>query len=279
MKKRSILAVLMLLVLLMSVLAGCGSEKPAETTAAPAVTVPAADPSQPLSLTDWSMDATAWSSPNGATVNLTATPSGYAEGQSAVFCVRLEGEEVASVPCEWDGTTYTASAELNAADGYCYFVLLTSAEGVESEITVNAPAAPVDESLIDLAEALNAYATVTVTASELSEQTLTITEGTAQIQLPNLTLREGKVTCQQAVLTLSYDSQNVANATLTAEEADETGLCTVDLAGTAFTVPADMEDDRRLELRLDVTLSNGQSISVSAGSWHYLDGNLVQAVG
>ena len=67
------------------------------------------------------LNATAWSSPNGATVNVDAVPNGYAEGQKAEFCVRLEGEEIARVPCEWDGKSYKASADLNAADGYCYY--------------------------------------------------------------------------------------------------------------------------------------------------------------
>lgn len=268
---------LMLALVFLFALTGCGSEKAPETTAAP--TVPAADPSQPLSLTSWSMDATAWSSPNGATVNLTATPSGYAEGQSAVFTVRLDGEEVTSTPCDWDGSVYTASAELNAEDGYCYFVILTSAEGVESEVTVNAPSAPTDETLIDLADALSTYCTVTVNSSELKDGKLTITDGTAQLQLPKLTLREGNVVCQEAVLVLSYDDQEVAQESLSAVEADEASLCNVDLAGITFTVPGEMEDDHRLSLRLDAALSNGQRMTAAGGAWHYFDGSLVLAVG
>jgi len=258
-------------------LTGCGSESAPETTAAP--TVPAADPSQPLTLTNWTMDATAWSSPNGATVNLTATPSGYTEGQSAVFTVRLDGEEVASEPCQWDGNAYTASAELNAMDGYCYFVILTTSEGVESEVTVNAPSAPTDESLIDLADALNTFCTVTINTSQLSDGKLTITDGNAQLQLPKLTLREGNVTCSEAKLILSYDDEDVTEVVLSGVEADESGLCSMDLAGTAFTVPAEMEDDHRLALRMEAQLSNGQSISAPGGSWHVFDGSLVLAVG
>lgn len=275
MKKRNALAIV--LVLLAALLMGCGSEAAPETTAAP--TVPTADPAQPLSLTQWSMDATAWSSPNGATVNLTATPSGYAEGQSAVFTVRLEGEEVASVPCEWDGSVYTASAELNAEDGYCYFVLLTSASGTESEVTINAPSAPTDETLIDLADALNTYATVTVNTSELKDGKLTITDGTAQLQLPKLTLREGNVVCQEANLILSYDGQEVAREALSGVEADETGISNVSLTGVSFTVPGEMEDDHQLSLRLEAQLSNGQSITAPGGAWYYFDGGLILSVG
>lgn len=275
MRKRSTLAIV--LVLLAALLMGCGSEAAPETTAAP--TIPAADPAQPLSLTQWSMDATAWSSPNGATVNLTATPSGYAEGQSAVFSVRLDGEEIASVPCEWDGNVYTASAELNAEDGYCYFVLLTSAGGTESEVTINAPSAPTDETLINLADALNSYCTVTVNTSELKDGKLTITDGAALLQLPKLTLREGNVVCQEANLILSYDGQEVARESLSGVEADETGVCNVNLTGIAFTVPGEMEDDHQLSLRLEAQLSNGQSVTAPGGAWYYFDGGLVLSVG
>ena len=278
MKKRNILAIMM--VLLALVMAGCGSETAAETTAATvAATVPAADPSQPLSLTGWSMDATAWSSPNGATVNLTATPSGYAEGQSAVFSVRLDGEEVTSVPCDWDGSVYTASAELNAEDGYCYFVLLTTSEGVEAEVAVNTPSAPSDESLIDLADALSAYASITVSASELKDGKLTITDGSVQIQLPKLTLREGNVSCSEAVLILNHNDQEAARQTLSAADADESGLLNISLNGISFSIPGEMEDDHRLSVRMEAALSNGQTLAASGSAWHYFDGCLVHAVG
>ena len=210
-------------------------------------------------------------------INSISTPKVNLRG--AVFTVRLEGEEVASVPCEWDGSVYTASAELNAEDGYCYFVLLTSASGTESEVTINAPSAPTDETLIDLADALNTYATVTVNTSELKDGKLTITDGTAQLQLPKLTLREGNVVCQEANLILSYDGQEVAREALSGVEADETGISNVSLTGVSFTVPGEMEDDHQLSLRLEAQLSNGQSITAPGGAWYYFDGGLILSVG
>jgi len=269
---KRMLSLLLVLVFTLA-LAGCGSESAPETTAAPASSETAAPG------LGWTMNATAWSSPNGATVNLNFTPGSYSEGDSAAFIVRLEGEEIANVPCQYENGSYTASADLNAADGYCYFILMTAVDGTTEEIPVNTPSAPFDESLIDLADALNAYCTVTVNTSELKDGKLTITDGTAQLQLPKLTLDEGSVTCQEAVLVLHYDDQEVARETLSAVEADETGLCNVDLSGLAFSVPAEMEDDHRLSLRLDAVLSNGQSITTPGGAWHYFDGGLVLAVG
>ena len=124
MKRKNILAVIALVAVFAFALAGCGS-KDKEPTANTAASVPEMSAGQELTLTSSTLTAATWSSPNGATVNLTATPNGYAEGQSAAFIVRLEGEEAANVPCEWNGSAYTASADLNAADGYCYYVLLS----------------------------------------------------------------------------------------------------------------------------------------------------------
>lgn len=275
MNKKHFFAVLLALVVLTMALAGCGSEKPAETTAAPEVPT---EP-QPLGLAEWTMNATTWSSPNGATVNIVATPTWHAEGHSAVFSVRMEGDEVFSTPCEWNGTAYTASAELNAADGYCYYVVLTAEDGTGTEVGVNLPNAPTDESLINLEDALNSYCTVSVNASSFEEGKLTITEGTARIRMPRLTLDTGKIACQQAVLVMSYNGGEVALEKLTVPAADESGLCTVDLAGTTFSIPTGMEDGHQLSMRMDVMLTNGHTLTAAGGNWYYLDGNLLLAVG
>lgn len=268
--KKTMFAAIALLLTMALVLAGCGSGSGK---------VPALKEGEMPELTEWSMNATAWSSPNGATVNLTATPNGYAEGQSAVFCVRLEGEDVATVPCEWDGSVYTASADLNAADGYCYFVQLTAADGSVSEVAVNTPTAPVDESLINMATALNAFCEAEVADYALDGSKLTVKDGQLKLQLPWLTLDQGPVTCKSAVLVLSHNGTDVAQQELTAPKAGENNLCVMDLSGISYEVPADIEDDHQLSIRLDVVLSNGYTMSAPAGTWYYMDGQLLLAVG
>lgn len=268
---------LMLALLFALTLTACGSGGTAETKAAAAPQAEAEAPA--LGLTSWTMNATTWSSPNGATVHLTAAPVGYADGYSAAFVVRLEGEEVANVPCEWDGTNYTASAELNADDGYCYYVILTAAEGSTAEVPVNTPTSPVDETLINLASSLSTYCEVTITDSGLDDGKLVISEGSAKVQLPQLTLADGSITCDQALLIMSFNGEDVALEKLSVPAADAAGLCTLDLSGLSFSVPTEIEDDHQLSLRLDVTMSSGYSISVSGGTWIWFDGGLVQSVG
>jgi len=273
--KKMTLALLILALLV--AMTGCGSKQAEETTAAPApVETLAAD--QPLELTGWDLTASTWSSPNGATVHLKATPNGYAEGQSATFIVRLEGEDVETVPCAWDGAVYTASAELNAADGYCYYVLLTAADGSETEVPVNTPTAMVDEALINMTTALQSYCSITVTDSKQEDGTLTITEGTVTIQLPLITNEGESIVCDQAVLVLTADGQEIGTAQLSVSDAPDAGSYTLSAAGVTFQVPQ-LEDDHRAELRLDVTLSNGQILSAAGGSWICNDGNLMLVAG
>ena len=273
--KKTALSLLALLLVFALALTGCGEKEAAETTAAPAETLVA---DQPLELTAWTLTPATWSSPNGATVNLTATPNGYAEGQSAAFIVRLEGTDIENIPCQWNGSQYTASADLNAADGYCYYVLLTAADGTQTEVPVNTPTAMVDEALINMETALQSYCTLTVSGSSQEGNTLTITEGTVVIQLPLITDEGQTILCSEAVLVLISDNEEVGSAELTLEEAPDAGTYTQSIAGTSFTVPA-LEDDHRVELRLNVTLSNGQSLSTMGGSWIYNDGNLLLAAG
>ena len=53
---------------------------------------------------------------------------------------------------------------------------------------------------------------------------------------------------------------------------------TMSLEDIRFDIP-EMEDDQQLSLRLDVTLSNGQVLTDSNGTWSYIGGELVSAVG
>ena len=266
---------LLVLALLLS-LAGCGKDS-AETTAAPtAAESLSVEPS--LNLVDWKLTASTWSSPNGATVNLTATPNNYAEGQSAAFIVRLEGEEIENIPCQWDGSAYTAAADLNGADGYCYYVLLSDAEGNQTEIPVNTPTAMVDEALINMATALQSYCSLTVVASATEGDKLIVSEGTATIQLPLITDEGSSILCREAKLVLTFNGEEVDSVTLDVDDAPDAGTYTLSIAGTEFKVPA-MEDDQQLELRLDVTLSNDQLLSAAGGSWFYNNGSLMLTVG
>ena len=251
--------------------AACG-KKTEDTPAVPTGT------DLPLNLASWEMVPTTWSSPNGATVTLSAVPTRYADGDSARCVVRLEGEEVASVPCSFENGCYTASADLNAEDGYCYYVVLTSGSGESLEVAVNTPAEPTNDALINMATALNAYCNVMVDNSSFSNGTLSITEGSAQIQLPRIANPDETITCKDAVLSIQYNGEIIDKQTLKLDEPDDDRCYTLDLSGLNFSIHV-TEDDQQIALVLDVTLSNGQTLSANGGTWYCTGGELLLGVG
>lgn len=279
MKKMTILAVILALAV---ALTACGKEaEPTETTAAAATAAAAvteAPVSQTLTLTDWSMSASTWSSPNGATIHITATPSHYEEGQHADFIVRLESDDVTTIPCQWDGTNYTASADLNAANGYCYYMLLTAADGTAQEVAVNTPAAPVDEALIDIEASLESYCSITVEESVFEDSKLTLPTGKVQVKTPLITNEGETISCQEAALVLTYNGETLDRKVLTLTETDTKGLWEAALENIIFDAP-EIEGDQSLDLTLNVTLTNGQVLSAFGGSWVPNDEGLLPVVG
>lgn len=223
-------------------------------------------------------ECSTWSSPNGATIHITATPNQYAEGQKADFVVRLEGDEVIMVPCQWDGTAYSASADLNAENGYCYYILLTDAGGAVTEVAVNTPAEPINEAYINLEAALLSYCSISVEESKCENNTLTLSTGKVQVQVPAISDSAEAVTCQEAALVLSYNGQELEKKALTLAATDAATLYEADLSGITFTLP-EMKDEEKVELTLTAALSNGQILSAYGGNWIYGAEEILPVVG
>lgn len=262
-------------------LCACGAKTEAPAQTAPAAqTTPAAPADQPeLDLTEWSLSASTWSSPNGATIHLTATPTRHAEGDSAAFVVRLEGEEVTSVPCAWENSTYTASADLNAADGYCYYVVLTGADGSAKELAVNTPAEPIEENYINMAAALESYCSLTLGETTLVGGKLTISEGTALVQAPRITDNGENIACAQATLVLTLDEEEIGTMALTMAPGEADRSYEASLSDVSFEAPGEIGAEQQLSLRLDAVLTNGQRLTAQGGAWYYQNGAIANAVG
>lgn len=280
MKKMTILAIALVFALALS---ACGSKKAGpettiavETTAAPAATE--AVPAEPLELTDWTMSATTWSSPNGATIHIAATPNYYMEGQKVDFVVRLEGDDIVLIPCQWDGTIYTASADLNAADGYCYYMVLTAADGTVTEVAVNTPTTPVNTAYIDMESALQSYCSIFVEESTFDGNTLVLTSGKVELQVPSLTGEDETISCQEASLVLTHNGQELSRQPLTLNETDSEYHFEAALTDISFAVP-ELENEEKLELMLAVKLTNGQELSAYGGNWIYGSDELLLVVG
>lgn len=271
--RKKVLTFLAVLTAVSLLFTACGSKKDDKTDA-----TGSQSGTEILNLAEWDLSASTWSSPNGATVHLTATPAGYVKGQTAVFTVRLEGEEAASVPCEWDGEHYTASIDLNGEDGYCYYVILTGSTGETAEVPVNIPANPVDETLINLASSLESSCSVVVESSSYDGNWLAITSGTVSIRPSRISNDGEMVTCTKAALSLRLNGEDTSQMELDLPAPAADGSYTMMLTDASFQTPA-MEDDQQLSMELSVTLSNGQTLTAPGGTWFYNDGNLMMSVG
>lgn len=285
MKKKNILALITLLAVLLTALTGCGgNDRVAQLEAenetlknqVAGLTSQLQSLGNAVGLASWTLEATPWSSSNGANVVLNAIPLIHQEGQTAAFTVWLEGDMLENVPCEWNGESFTAAVDLNAADGYCYYCVLTAPDGTQTEIDVNTPNQPMDEALINMESALSTYCNLMLDTSEYADGKLTLSGGYAQVQLPRIAA--GEAACKSAELVLTRDDQEIARQALTLGEGEGVMQYETDLTGISFSLP-EMEDDQQLDLRMDVVLSDGQTMTSPGASWFYLDGDLLLAVG
>ena len=281
MKKMTILAVILAMAVTLTACTGEKAPEATETTAATTIATSPVEttlPPQPLTLNSWEMSASTWSSPNGATIHITATPNYHLEGQKADFVVRLESDDIVSIPCQWDGTAYTASADLNAANGYCYYVILTAADGTATELAVNTPAAPINTAFIDIEAALESYCNVTIEDSVCENGKLTLSSGQVQVKTPTITNDGEAITCQETALVLSFNGEELNREVLTLSETDTAGLLETALENITFDVP-ELKADEKVELALQVTLSNGQELFAYGGDWIYDAEGLLPVVG
>lgn len=232
---------------------------------------------QRAALQDWTLEAAAWNDGNGATVTFTATPVNYVEGQRAALSVRMGDLEAESTNCVWDGTVFTGSVELGAADGYSYYCILTSVDGSQSEIALNTPSSVTNETLVYLGSNLNAYANLIVEDWEATDANLLIKSGYIQAQMPRLTA-SGSATVSRAALVLKLNGEETSRMELTLPAGEGDGSYEMALEETTFDMPA-MEDDYQLDLSLEVTLSTGNTIETVGGSWYSNNGQLLLVVG
>ena len=233
---------------------------------------------QILALDSWTLDAAAWADGNGATVTFTATPVDYAEGQKAALSVRMGELEAESTNCVWDGSAFTGSMELSAADGYSYYCVLTNLDGSQQEVALNTPDNVTNETLVYLGSNLSTYANMIVEDWEATANALKVNSGYIQAQMPRLTHDNKSATVSKAALVLKLNGEEVDRKDVTLEAGEGEGSFEATLDKQSFTMPA-MEEDYQLDLWLEVTLSTGNVVSASGGSWYHSDGALQLAVG
>lgn len=229
------------------------------------------------SLESFTLTGSAWSSNNGATVTLTAVPTSYDESHSAAFSVQLNGMETEFVPCEWDGQAYTATVDLNAANGYGYYFIITTADGNPTRMELNTPNNITDDTLVYMETALSAYANMVMDSWEEKDGKLVVSSGFVQIQMPRLTA-DGNTGYAGSQLVLKCNGEEVDRVAIDVPEGEAVGSYEAAVTNKSFDLP-EIEADAILELWLEVTLSNGQTITNCACTWTYFDGTLMPSVG
>ena len=282
MRRKNSLIAWVLLVCMLAVLTGCGKDDTANApstapeTTAPTETVPTAATGSTLEhaeesggLLSWEMTPVVWSSSNGANITFTAQPRAYEQGQSASFIVRLDGKEVENLSCNWDGTYYTATVDLEAADGYEYECVLFPPQGAGEHITLS----DAYDSLVYMKRSLNAYCNVYISDYKVEDGKFTVTAGWASVQLPQLTTAGTTVSFTSAELVFKLNDEAIETQAIEMPAGEGAGSHETSLSNISFTMP-EMGDDYQLDLWLNVTLSNGEVLTAPGGSWFYNNNEL-----
>ena len=230
-----------------------------------------------VNLQSWTLDVAPWADSTGADVTLTATPSGYQAGVGATFLVMLEGDPVASIPCHWDGSAFTATASLNALDGYSYFCQLSSPNGSQ-QLPLTGPDAPDAGIAVYLQSSLSAYCNLVVTDwLENAGNSLVLTDAYAQVQLPQIS-SDGTVEIVSAEIVLRCNGTESIRIPIKLSPSEVAGSFDLTITDLQFPIPELNEGDA-LDLSLEVILSDGRRMSAFGITWRLENGKLTSTVG
>lgn len=228
------------------------------------------------SLKDWELTAASWADSTGADVTLTAVPSEYQPGMGATLLVMLGDRQAASVPCVWDGNVFKGTANLNAADGYSYFCLLSGPNGVQ-QLSLMTPDSENAGILVYLQSALSSYCNLLINDwVEQSGTSVILTGAYAQVQLPQIQGQELTFVTQELVLRLN--GQVSAKVPIVLSPSEVAGSYEVIINNLHLPMP-ELDDSDNLELYLEITLSDGRHLQAFGIGWYLENGKLSSSVG
>lgn len=230
-----------------------------------------------VNLQSWDLDVAPWADSTGADVTLSVVPSSYQSGINATFLVTLEGEQITSVPCHWDGTAFTATAPLGAADGYGYYCLLLSPSGTQ-KLPLLTPDSPDPGVPVYLQSSLSSYCNLVVSDwIENPGSSLVLTDAYAQVQLPRISAAGTvEIAATEVVLRLNGQESVRIPIKLSPSEVDYS----YDLVISDLHIPMpELTDSDSLELSLEVSLTDGRYLKAVGVTWKLKSGKLTSAVG
>lgn len=219
------------------------------------------------------MSVIPWEDYTGADILITAAPAAPIAGGDATLEVLLDGQRVSGEVCVWDGTHFTATVSLSAADGYSYYLILPDAGGNRT-LPLSTPEAPVFDTPVYLQSSLSAYCNLVVSDWTYEAGTLVLRDAHAQIQLPQV----GDLSILQAQLVLQRDGSDAVRMDVAPQHSEVPGSFTARIRDLSLPVGT-VKDGDTMALYLEVTLSDGRNLSVFGISWSCQGDTLSSAVG
>ncbi len=230
-----------------------------------------------MSLQSW--DITARPSEDGALADVafSAVPDGLLEGQSITFEVVQDGQVGVSLPCLFDGTTFTANAQLEPKNGYSFYCVLSDGSNSYKREALMDPANAALTTLMNLADAMNTYCNMVVDDYSAADGKLNL-KLNLSAKLPEFVSKEAPAAVESAKLIFTMGEEELETKDVTFE-AGEKGMLEAVMDDCSLTIPEKMEKDAQLTLTLKVKLTNGQELGSVSASWFMQDDALVMVTG
>lgn len=227
-------------------------------------------------LQEWELDVSPWADSTGADVTFTAVPSEFRSGVSAELLVLLDGIQVSSTPCLWDGSSFTATVSLDAADGYCYYCLLTSPGGTQ-QLTLATPDSPDAGTPVYLQSGMQSYCNLVISDWAQEDGSLVLSSAYAQVQLPQISAA-GTVQIISTELVLRLNGEDSTRVPITLNPSEVANSFDATLSDLSLPMP-ELDNADSLELYLEVVLSDGRHLQAFGISWYLENGRLQSVVG
>ena len=238
-------------------------------------------PSEPaeLAFSSMTLDPRVWDDGDGADVVFLAVPDPKIDEISVYLDVQLNGQDIGYYPCGCNGTGYTATAALEAQNGYSYTcVVVRNSDGAITQYPLASPDNPTNYQAVNLRDSLSTYCNLLVGDWAVEDDALNITTLHLEVQLPQLSPNGGAVTCQEARLILSCGGTETERQLLTLVPGEGTNALTLEDASARFTLPELTEGDE-LALWLEIDLSDGRTEQVCGAEWYLEGGELLLVAG
>lgn len=229
---------------------------------------------QCTSLEAWKLTADPMEDGSGATARFEAQTAGVKSGQSVRFLVMLGEKTVVDLPCAPDGSRFTASAQLDAQNGYTFYCDLSDGSSEPVRYALLNPQDTQLSLLMNLQDSLSTYATMLVNSWNVEEDVLHI-NADVQIQLPNLRNTEETAKVESAKLYFTMGGETLQAIDIIVEGGS--GSLSSLIEDVTCPVPEDMEADAQLTLNCEIKLAGGTILTADGGSW-FLQNEQLQMV-